>query len=148
MTSPAALASIARMEARPPPGNKYGAPPEETPTPDTEPTGRKPKVPPCPKCGDPTCLVCTAKDCGLRWCQHHACVVCGFPVEHLAQHPDGRTTDEEWEGRARMAAAKQAAGGMLYDVERRALALFPDPARLTIDGYRRSDGTRPEWAEL
>jgi hypothetical protein len=47
-----------------------------------------------------------------------------------------------------MAKCKVEAGlaANLTDVEARALKLYPDPARLTIDGYRRSDGTRPAWA--
>lgn len=37
---------------------------------------------------------------------------------------------------ARMAAAKAATGGEPTALERAALAAFPNPARLTIDGYK------------
>jgi hypothetical protein len=91
----------------------------------------------CRHCGDNRCQICTVPDCGLRYCQHHACEVCGDALEHRRTHPGGVTTDEEWEGRARMAAAGRAAGRPLTPVEAKALAMFPTPARLTADGYRR-----------
>lgn len=45
-------------------------------------------------------------------------------------------TDDGWVGRARMAAAKAAAGGTLTDLEAEALRLHPEPARIAIGGYR------------
>lgn len=81
------------------------------------------------------------------YCRHTYCEVCGFALQHEDHHPDGRTTDEEWEGRANSARCKVEAGRMLNDVERKALMRFPNPARLTIHGYRRPDGTKPPWAK-
>lgn len=100
----------------------------------------------CDLCGSTRCAICTETACGLRYCQHHTCEVCGFALEHRRKHPDGRTTDQEWEGRANSARAGKAAGRPLTPVEVKALEMYPDPARLTIDGYRRSDGTKPAWA--
>lgn len=37
------------------------------------------------------------------------------------------TTEDEWEGRARMAMARQAAGVELDSIDQQALARFPDP---------------------
>lgn len=50
-----------------------------------------------------------------------------------AVRPD---TDDGWVGRARMAAAKHAAGGTLTDLEAEALRMHPEPARIAIGGYR------------
>lgn len=86
------------------------------------------------------------KDPADRWC--HLCLNLGRQVK-IADHPTdlcqacgGYLThhqgDDErlcWEGRARCAAAKAATGADLNHVGMKALALHPDPPRLTVDGY-------------
>lgn len=68
--------------------------------------------------------------CGRAPAEHHPCPICRDPLEH---HPDGVTTDAEWAGLARMAAAKAAAGGGLTDLEAEALRRCPDPEFLCGD---------------
>lgn len=112
---------------------------------------RKEHLGDCPHCSAPEtrcglCRICRV----LRYCQHTPCPLCGSPLEHKDLHPEGRPTDEEWEGKARMASCKVAAGlkDQLTEVEARALRRYPHPARLTAEGYRRPDGTRPPWATI
>lgn len=59
-------------------------------------------------------------------------------LDTVLDGPGGRrpTGDVEWEGLARMADAKRAAGGTLTDLEAEALDRHPAPARLAIGGYR------------
>lgn len=45
-------------------------------------------------------------------------------------------SDVEWEDRARMAAARRAAGLRLGPVDLEALDRHPTPPKLTLDGYR------------
>jgi hypothetical protein len=92
--------------------------------------------------------MCGRCKCSLQFCQHHPCPLCGLPLEHAAIHPNGKPTAMEWEGKALMASCKVAAGrrAELTEVEAKALKMYPEPARLTIHGYRRPDGTRPPWA--
>jgi hypothetical protein len=90
----------------------------------------------CPICASTTCKVCTR--CPLRYCQHHPCPVCGQALEHADLHPAAVTTDEEWAGRARMAACKLDAGLPMTDVEAEALRRCPNPEFLcrTCRAYR------------
>lgn len=46
------------------------------------------------------------------------------------------TTPEEWDDRARMAAARAAAGHPLDAIDTEALRRCPTPSRLAIGGYR------------
>lgn len=75
-----------------------------------------PPIPPQPQAkSDGTCSVC-GKPRGAH--SGKVCPPCALPVEH---HDAERTADC-WEGRARMAAARQAAGVPLDDIDRQALA--------------------------
>lgn len=107
--------------------------------------GRPPER--CPRCGLSSAQ-CGRCRCSLQYCQHHPCPLCGKALEHAADHPDGKPTDQEWEGKALMAQCKVAGGraAELTAVERQAMKRYPYPARLTANGYRRPDGTRPPWA--
>lgn len=115
-----------------------GTPSFEIPPVDADPRARR-----CPICANPRCKQCTVNGCPLWYCQHHPCEVCGQALEHTAPHPDGRTTDEEWEGRARMARAAQAGGQPLTATDERALARCPDPSLLTANGYVVPPGPPP-----
>jgi hypothetical protein len=88
----------------------------------------------------------TCRVCKRHYRNHTRCEVCGFALEHTDKHPDGKTTEEEWEGLALMAVAGLTGGRPLTDAETKAIKRYPSPARLTIDGYRRPNGVRPPWA--
>lgn len=90
----------------------------------------------------------TCRICGRHYANHTPCEVCRSPLEHRDLHPDGKTTDEEWEGHARMAKAGADAGRPLSVSELKALKRYMQPARLTIDGYRRPNGAVPPWGRV
>lgn len=67
---------------------------------------------------------CTVTDCARKIADHaEPCRVCGRSPEH---HKPGEE-DLEWEGKARMARARLAAGRPLATVDHEALDRFPEP---------------------
>lgn len=67
---------------------------------------------------------CTTAGCGRKVSAHGApCPLCGRAPEH---HADGDVAIE-WEGRARVAAARRAAGSPLDALDMEALERHPTP---------------------
>jgi hypothetical protein len=71
--------------------------------------------------------------CGLPYGQHSGrkCECCFAPVEHHSPTEQ----DACWEGRARMALARQASGQEMNRIDREALRRFPTPPLVGAPGY-------------
>lgn len=81
--------------------------------------------------GDPRCKV---RGCELTYSQHsgNICPACFVPIEHH----DAASQKECWDNRARMAAARRAAGLELNAADVEALKKCPHPDTLTEHGYQ------------